>query len=102
MNLLGTWELFFHAPSGNGEEVLKAWKTIHDNCDIISGICLCSMKNGCLPLNARMEKYKRNMKTLRSPYIDYWNCLNIKKVKAYNHQVYECMYILYHSETMVN
>lgn len=77
----GKWELFFHAPSGNGEEVLKAWKTRHNNCDIISGICPCSMKNGCLPLNARMEKYKRNMKTLRSPYIDYWNCLNIKKVK---------------------
>lgn len=60
------------------------------------------MKNGCLPPNARMEKYKRNMKTLRSPYIDYWNCLNIKKVKAYKHKVYECMYILYHTETMVN
>nr|XP_034318179.1 uncharacterized protein LOC105337979 isoform X1 [Crassostrea gigas] len=75
------WELFFHAPSGNGEEVLKAWKTRHNNCDILSGICPCSVKNGCLPLRARIEKYKTNMKTLRSPYIDYWNCLNIKKVK---------------------
>ncbi|XP_078326307.1 uncharacterized protein LOC111123269 [Crassostrea virginica] len=32
----GTWELVFHAPSGNGEDVLKAWTTKHSNCDIIS------------------------------------------------------------------
>nr|XP_034299456.1 uncharacterized protein LOC105322914 [Crassostrea gigas] len=77
----GDWELIFHAPSGNGEQFLKSWKTKHNKCDIMSGICPCSMKNGCLPPNARMEKYKTTMKTLRSPYIDFWSCLNIKKVK---------------------
>lgn len=77
----GDWELFFHAPSGNGEEVLKAWKTRHNNCDIISGICPCLIKNGCLPPKARLETFVSTKKILRSPYIDYWNCLNIKKIK---------------------
>lgn len=47
------------------------------------GICLCLMKNGCFLFNVRMEKYKIIMKILRSFYIDFWSCLNIKKVKLY-------------------
>lgn len=58
MNLLGKWELFFYVLSGNGEEVLKVWKIRYNNCDIIFGICLCFMKNGCFLFNVRMEKYK--------------------------------------------
>ncbi|XP_022321224.1 uncharacterized protein LOC111123273 isoform X1 [Crassostrea virginica] len=75
------WELVFHAPSGNGENVLKAWKTKHTNCDIVSGKCPCSITNGCLPYKARMETFRSSKRVLRSPYIDYWNCLNIQKVK---------------------
>nr|XP_022321218.1 uncharacterized protein LOC111123269 isoform X3 [Crassostrea virginica] len=76
-----TWELVFHAPSGNGEDVLKAWTTKHSNCDIISGDCPCSINNGCLPFNAQLEKYRSTTKTLRSPYIDFWSCLDIAKIK---------------------
>lgn len=75
------WVLFFHAPSGNGEEVLKAWKTRHNNCDIVSGICPCFISNGCLPPRVRFETFKSSTKVLRSPYIDYWDCLKISKVK---------------------
>eukprot|EP00105_Crassostrea_gigas_P006256 XP_011420121.1 PREDICTED: uncharacterized protein LOC105322915 isoform X2 [Crassostrea gigas] len=75
------WALIFHAPSGNGEDVLNTWKTRHNNCDIVSGICPCSMSDGCLPPKARIETYKSPSKTLRSPFIDYWDCLNINKVK---------------------
>lgn len=84
-NLKEIGNFFFHAPSGNGEEVLKAWKTRHNNCDIISGICPCLIKNGCLPPKARLETFVSTKKILRSPYIDYWNCLNIKKVKTFTH-----------------
>uniref|UniRef100_A0A8W8KYF5 Uncharacterized protein n=1 Tax=Magallana gigas TaxID=29159 RepID=A0A8W8KYF5_MAGGI len=73
------WVLFFHAPSGNGEEVLKAWKTRHNNCDIVSGICPCFISNGCLPPRVRFETFKSSTKVLRSPYIDYWDCLKISK-----------------------
>ena len=78
--LTDDWELVFHAPSGNGEDVLKAWKAKHNNCDIVSGKCPCSITNGCLPYKARMETFRSSKKVLRSPYIDYWNCLNIQKV----------------------
>lgn len=80
---LEKWALLFHAPSGNGEKVLQAWKTTHNNCDIISGNCPCSISNGCLPPQARLETYKSTHKVLRSPYIDYWDCLNIKKVPQF-------------------
>lgn len=75
------WVLFFHAPSGNGEDVLKAWTTRHNNCDIVSGICPCFISNGCLPPRVRFETFKPITKVLRSPYIDYWDCLKISKVK---------------------
>ncbi|XP_052719648.1 uncharacterized protein LOC128191556 [Crassostrea angulata] len=75
------WVLIFHATSGSGEDVLKAWKTRHNNCDLLSGICPCSTSNGCLPPKARFETLKSTTKTLRSPYINYWNSLNINKVK---------------------
>ena len=78
------WELVFHAPSGNGENVLKAWKTKHNSCDIVSGKCQCSVKNGCLPYGAKLEKSGPTRRILRSPYLDYWNFLNIKKVNPWH------------------
>ncbi|XP_011414076.3 uncharacterized protein [Magallana gigas] len=75
------WVLIFHARSGNGKNVLQAWKTRHNNCDIVSQICPCSISDGCLPPNARIECLKSATETLRSPFIDYWDCLKIKKVK---------------------
>eukprot|EP00105_Crassostrea_gigas_P001780 XP_011414077.1 PREDICTED: uncharacterized protein LOC105318574 [Crassostrea gigas] len=75
------WVLIFHATSGNGESVLNAWKARHNKCDIVSGICPCSISNGCLPPKAKLETFKPTTKTLRSPFIDYWDCLNINKVK---------------------
>lgn len=75
------WVLFFHAQSGNGEEILNTWKTRHNSCDIVSGYCPCSISNGCLPPKARLETFRSTTKVLRSPYIDYWDCLNINKVK---------------------
>lgn len=82
---LEKWALLFHAPSGNGEKVLQAWKTTHNNCDIVSGNCPCSISNGCLPPQARLETYKSTTKVLQSPYtsIDHRDCLNINKVPKF-------------------
>ena len=78
----GEWELVFHAPSGNGENVVAAWKKRHGNCDLMSGCCPCSMKDGCLPYNAKLETFRTSRKILKSPYLDLWNSLNIKKVST--------------------
>ena len=78
----GEWELIFHAPSGNGENVVAAWKKRHGNCDLMSGCCPCSMKDGCLPYNAKLETFRTSRKILKSPYLDFWNSLNIKKVST--------------------
>lgn len=80
--VLDNWVLIFHARSGNGKNVLQAWKTRHNNCDIVSQICPCSISDGCLPPNARIECLKSATETLRSPFIDYWDCLKIKKVPS--------------------
>mmetsp|Transcript_9482 Transcript_9482/g.17879 ORF Transcript_9482/g.17879 Transcript_9482/m.17879 type:complete len:237 (-) Transcript_9482:112-822(-) len=84
-NCNGKWELIFHAPSGNGEDVLKAWTTKHTpKCDILSyasGDCQCTVTNGCLPLSARLEKMRSSTKILRSPLIDFWKCINVKTVR---------------------
>ncbi|XP_061184497.1 uncharacterized protein LOC133192520 [Saccostrea echinata] len=78
----GEWELIFHAPSGNRQSVLRTWKTKYTKCDIFNQVCPCPIHRGCLPSNFQPEKYTNPpRKILRSPFIDYWSCLNIRKVR---------------------
>ncbi|XP_061184335.1 uncharacterized protein LOC133192328 [Saccostrea echinata] len=78
----GDWQLVFHAVSGNGESVLDTWKTKNTKCDMFSKNCPCSTTNGCLPQNLRLETLGVvPRKILRSPLIDYWDCLDVHQVK---------------------
>ncbi|XP_061184824.1 uncharacterized protein LOC133192833 [Saccostrea echinata] len=79
----GDWELVFHAVSGSGENVTEAWRTKYKKeCDLFKNNCPCSIKDGCLPSSFKMETLGScPRKHLRSVKIDYWNCLDVKKVK---------------------
>ncbi|XP_062603616.1 uncharacterized protein LOC134265425 [Saccostrea cucullata] len=78
----GEWELIFHASSGNGQNVYRTWKTKYNKCDIFNQVCPCPIHKGCLPSNFQPEKYTNPpRKILRSPFIDFWSCLNIRKVR---------------------
>ncbi|XP_062583861.1 uncharacterized protein LOC134245606 [Saccostrea cucullata] len=78
----GDWQLVFHAVSGNGESILETWKTKNARCDMFSKDCSCSTANGCLPQNLRFETLGVvPRRILRSPLIDYWDCLNVLQVK---------------------
>jgi hypothetical protein len=66
------WQLVFHAVRGNGESVLDTWNR--------KAPYTCTPNTGCLPPGFNLEHWRDNNKHLRSPLIDEWNSLNIRKV----------------------
>ncbi|XP_056014675.1 uncharacterized protein LOC125677752 [Ostrea edulis] len=68
------WQLVFHAVQGNGESVLDAYNTKSPS--------QCSPDNGCLPPRFTLDHWRDNAKHLRSPLIDQWESLSIKKIRV--------------------
>ncbi|XP_056000852.1 uncharacterized protein LOC125656393 isoform X1 [Ostrea edulis] len=79
----GDWELVYHAVSGNGQSFMDTWqKKFTKKCEPFTDNCQCYYREGCLSPKLRMETLGVTpRKILRSPKIDYWNCLNIKRVR---------------------
>ncbi|XP_048769739.2 uncharacterized protein LOC125675913 isoform X2 [Ostrea edulis] len=68
------WQLIFHAVKGNGQSVLNAWNT--------KAPPQCTPNNGCLPPGFKLDHWRDNAKHLRSPLIDQWESLSIKKIRV--------------------
>ncbi|XP_056014668.1 uncharacterized protein LOC125677748 isoform X3 [Ostrea edulis] len=68
------WQLLLHAVQGNGESVLDAWNTKSPS--------QCTPNNGCLPSGFTLDHWRDNAKHLRSPLIDQWESLSIKKIRV--------------------